>query len=70
MAQMMTPRDKVGRVEFLFEQLSDARELSSCCVGVEAHLDRLADDLTRQRKLRAPRQRGLASGFQKLIKAG
>ncbi len=28
MAQMMTPRDKVGRVEFLFEQLSDARELS------------------------------------------
>ena len=69
MAQMMTPRDKVGRVEFLFEKLSDARELSSCCVGVEAHLDCLAD-LTRQRKLRAPLQRGLASAFQKLIKAG
>ena len=69
MAKMMTPGDKVGRVVFLSEIMSDARELSSCCVGVEARLDRLANS-THQREIYAQRRSGLLPGFSKLIKAG
>ncbi len=39
---MMPRAHKIGQVEFLSEKLSAARELSSCCVGVEAYLDRSA----------------------------
>ena len=42
MSKMMTPKDKVGRVVFLSEIISDARNASSCCVGAEANLERLA----------------------------
>lgn len=31
-------RRNIGRVEFPIERLQAARELSSCCVGVEASL--------------------------------
>jgi hypothetical protein len=69
MAKMMTPRDKVGRVVFLSELMSDARDLSSCCLGVEARLDRLANSAN-QREIYAQRRRGFSTGFSKLIKAG
>ena len=69
MEKMMTPRDKVGSVVFLSEIMSNARDLSSCCVGVEARLDRLANS-THQREIYAQRRRGLSTGFSKLIKAG
>ena len=32
-------RRDIGQVEFLSERITAARELSSCCVGVEAMLD-------------------------------
>ena len=69
MAKMMTPRDKAGHVVFLSEIMSDARDLSSCCVGVEARLDGLANS-TNQREIYAQRWRGISTGFSKLIKVG
>ena len=69
MSMMMTPRDKVGRVVLLSEIMTDARDLSSCCVGVEARLDLLAN-ASQQREIHAKQRRGLTNRFLKLIKAG
>ena len=33
-------RRNIGKVEFLFEKMADARAMSSCCVGTEAILER------------------------------
>lgn len=36
----MKPRgERIGKVVFLSEQMDAARELSSCCIGAEAHLE-------------------------------
>ena len=69
MSKMMTPKDKVGRVVLLSEIVADTRDLSSCCVGVEAHLDLLASS-PKQTELHANTRRGLSRHFSKLIKAG
>ena len=50
----MKPRsENIGEVTFLSEQIAAARELSSCCIGTEAHLEASAH----------PRQPSLASRF-------
>ncbi len=35
-------RRDIGKVEFLMDKMTTARELSSCCVGIEAALERSA----------------------------
>ena len=68
----MKPRsDKIGKVEIFSEKMDAAREMSSCCVGVEAHLEADAD-----RTWSHPATPGLSTrlrltkAFQRLIKAG
>ena len=69
MSQMMTPKDKVGRVVFLSEIISDARNTSSCCVGAEANLERLATQ-SRQPEIYTSRKRWFTDRFKKLISTG
>ena len=62
---------KIGRVEIFSEKMDAARDLSSCCVGVEAYLEADAD-----RILSHPATPGhsttpmLEKAFRRLIKAG
>ena len=69
MSKMMTPKDKVGRVVFLSEIISDARNASSCCVGAEANLERLATQ-TPQPEIYTSRKRWFTDRFKKLISTG
>ena len=69
MSKMMTPKDKVGRVVFLSEIISDARNASSCCVGAEANLERLATQ-SRQPEIYTSRKRWFTDRFKKLISTG
>lgn len=69
MTRMKSPKGKVGRVVFLSEIMENAREQSSCCVGVEARLESLAEPRMQQ-EIYSPLLQRVTEGFQKLIKAG
>lgn len=40
---MLPRKERIGRVEILSERMNLARDMSSCCIGVEAYLDLAAD---------------------------
>jgi len=69
LSKMMTPKDKTGHVVNLSDLMTDARDLSSCCVGVEANLDVLADP-ARQKEVYSERRSKMSFGFSNLIKSG
>ncbi|MGI9390783.1 MAG: hypothetical protein ACR2O1_12055 [Boseongicola sp.] len=68
----MKPRsDKIGKVEIFSEKMDAARELSSCCIGVEAHLEADANHAPNhpESSLNSTKRR-LEKAFERLIKAG
>jgi hypothetical protein len=68
----MKPRsEKIGRVVFLSEKMDAAREMSSCCVGVEALLEADAHRVLihSETPLLATRLR-FEKAFKRLIRTG
>ncbi len=46
-------RRDIGRVDFAIEKMMAAREISSCCVGVEALLEMDSKSISKQLKERS-----------------
>lgn len=68
----MKPRsEKIGRVVIFSEKMDAAREMSSCCIGVEALLEADAQrtSIHNESALISAKRR-LEKAFQRLIKAG